>query len=260
MNTKTVLGLAATLAAVGCASNPSPAPISYGGRPAPPAPTAAAPRPAPVQSAGAYTYAPAAPVASTLRLCPGRVSNAGLVNASNETLNWTPYLQTDAGQLLRNPTESACLSSGYGHRNIANGGPRQHSGIDLANAAGGFIYAAGAGRVLSAGPRGLLGLAIELDHGDGVRTLYGHLDDINPLVQPGVWAAAGAAIGRMGRTGNATGVHLHYEVQIDGMKIDPLNFGAPNPAPQAPAFDAWTPPALAGWGAEPQPGGSTAAY
>lgn len=253
MNTHTVLGLAATLAAVGCASNPSPAPINYGGRaPAPSAPQPySAPRPAP-PATSAYTYAPAAPVWGALYLCGGRVSNAGLVGASNESLDWTPHIHTAAGPLLRNPTQGACLSSGYGFRNIANGGGRQHSGIDLANAAGGFIYAAAAGRVLSAGQRGQMGLAVELDHGNGVRSLYGHLDDINPLVQPGVWAAAGAAIGRMGRTGNATGVHLHYEVEVGGQKIDPLTFGA----------QPWSsaPPAWADLGGSGQPGGATTAY
>ena len=249
MNTQTVLGLAATLAVVGCASNPSPAPISYGGRaPAPTAPARPAPRPAPPADT-MYAYAPAAPNAGSLQLCGGRVSNPGPVSISNEALGWTPFIDTDAGQLMRNPTQGACLSSGYGQRNIANGGPRQHSGIDLANAAGGFIYAAGAGRVLTAGPRGLLGLAVELDHGNGVRTLYGHLDDINPAVLPGVVAAAGAAIGRMGKTGNATGVHLHYEVSVNGEKVDPLTFGA----------NIWSPPAQAGWGVDAQTG-SAAAY
>jgi len=252
MNTKTVLGLAATLFAVGCASNPSPAPISYAGRsPAPARPAAPAPRPAP-QADSVYVYAPAAPAWGSLQLCGGRVSNSGPVSVSNEALGWTPSINTSAGQLLRNPTQGACLSSGYGYRNIANGGDRAHNGIDLANAAGGFIYAAGAGRVLSAGPRGLLGLAVELDHGNGVRTLYGHLADINPAVQPGVWAAAGAAIGRMGRTGNATGVHLHYELMVDGRKVDPLTYGA----------DPWgeAPPAYAAWGGGDQPESSAVAY
>ncbi len=253
MTTRTVLGLAALLATGACASNPSPAPIAYGGRPAPAphAPAAAAPRPA-QQPDAVYAFAPAAPVWGSLRLCSGRVSNPGPVSVSNETLGWTPHINTPAGQLMRNPTQGACLSSGYGFRNIANGGPRQHSGIDLANAAGGFIYAAGAGRVLTAGPRGLLGLAVELDHGNGVRTLYAHMADLNPAVQPGVWAAAGAAIGRMGATGNATGVHLHYEVQVDGQKVDPLTFGA----------DPWgsAPPAYAAWGTEAASPPGAAAY
>jgi murein DD-endopeptidase MepM/ murein hydrolase activator NlpD len=76
-----------------------------------------------------------------------------------------------------------------------------------------------------AGARGGLGLVVEIDHGHGVRTLYAHLSEIDPNLGPGVFVNAGRAIARVGATGNATGVHLHYEVSIGGVTVDPLNFG-----------------------------------
>jgi murein DD-endopeptidase MepM/ murein hydrolase activator NlpD len=226
MRLRTVLSLAALLAAVGCASNPSPAPVQYGGSPRPaPAAQASTPSVPSPDLQAVYAAAPALSVPDRLLLCKGSVSNPGPVGASGEVAGWTAWMTVPSGQLLRKPTQAACLSSGFGWRGVASGAGRQHFGIDLANPAGGFVYAAGGGNVLAAGLRGGFGLTVELDHGAGVRTLYAHLADINPAVRPGVWASPGAAIGRMGRTGNATGVHLHYEVFVDGVRVDPLTYG-----------------------------------
>jgi murein DD-endopeptidase MepM/ murein hydrolase activator NlpD len=139
---------------------------------------------------------------------------------------FTPLIHTSAGPLLRNPTDGACLSSGFGHRSRASGGGREHLGLDLANRSGGFIHAAGPGRVTSAGWRGNYGLFVEIDHGRGVRTRYGHLRELSPNLRVGSRVAGGAAIGRMGATGNATGVHLHYEVLVRGRHVDPLTYGS----------------------------------
>ena len=66
-----------------------------------------------------------------------------------------------------------------------------------------------------------------LDHGNGVRTIYAHLNEFDQRLRPGVRVHEGQPIGRMGATGNATGVHLHYEVYVDGMIVDPLHYGRP---------------------------------
>lgn len=173
-----------------------------------------------------YTQATRAPLHSELFSCGRWGSNLGEIGLRGEALNYSPYIQTAAGPLLRNPTESACLSSGYGWRG-SDGGGRPHNGLDLANAQGGFIYAAGDGRITFADWRGGYGMAIEIDHGAGVRTLYAHLSEINPDLRVGQRIAAGEPIARMGATGNATGVHLHYEVSVDGLLVDPLHFGLP---------------------------------
>jgi murein DD-endopeptidase MepM/ murein hydrolase activator NlpD len=209
-----VLALLAALALAGCASTYSE-PIPY--------PTAPRPPPGP----SIYDTAPRATVFSELIACNGGTgSNIGEIGYHNESLLYTPYIDTPAGALLRNPTEGACLSSGYGWRGTIDAG-RMHNGLDLANPNGGFIYAAGDGRITYADYRGSFGNVVEIDHGRGVRTLYGHLSEINPRMRSGDRVSQGAPIGRMGMTGNATGVHLHYEVYVDGLLVDPLHYGRP---------------------------------
>lgn len=201
---------AATLAVAGCATAP------YG----PPTRPYSGP-------ANDYNQAPRAALHSELFACRGGGSNVGEVGARGESRLYTPYIYTPAGPLLRNPTQSACLSSGFGWRGRASGGGRMHSGLDLANPAGGFIYAAGDGWVRAVEVRAGYGNVIELDHGHGVQTFYAHLSEIDPNLQPGTFVQAGAAIARMGATGNATGVHLHYEVWVHGLQVDPLAYGPP---------------------------------
>src|SRR5262245_36220929 len=175
-----------------------------------------------------YMTAPHATLHSELMVCASVGANIGVVGARGEVVSYTPYIFTPAGALLRDPTEEACLSSGFGWRQ-SDGGGRPHNGLDLANPDGGFVYAAGDGWVSYADWRGNFGLALEIDHGHGVRTLYGHLSEIDPNLKPGVFVAAGTPVARMGATGNATGVHLHYEVSVDGLQVDPLAYGLEPP-------------------------------
>lgn len=181
--------------------------------------------PPPLAEPNIYTNAARAPLHSELFACGNWGSNIGEIGSRGETMLYTPYIYTPAGALLRNPTEAACLSSGFGWRGSATGGGRLHNGLDLANRAGGFIYAAGDGRIVEAGPRGGYGNVVEISHGHEVFTLYAHLEEIDPNLREGSRVMEGQAIGRMGMTGNATGVHLHYEVSIDGILIDPLQYG-----------------------------------
>jgi len=170
--------------------------------------------------------APRAPLMSQLFACSVNNSNIGPISADRASLVYTPYIATNAGALLRDPTEGACLSSGFGWRNRSETGSN-HTGIDLANPNGGFIFAAADGVVEYTGWEGGYGIVVQIDHGRGVHTLYGHLTDVNPALRQGSFVRGGTAIARMGMTGNATGIHLHYEVSIDGLKVDPLNYGAP---------------------------------
>lgn len=95
-----------------------------------------------------------------------------------------------------------------------------HSGVDLAAPLDTHIYAATAGRVALARERGGYGLYIIVVRDSRLSTLYGHLD--LPLVQLGDEVAAGQPIALMGSTGNSTGPHLHFEVRIAGVPVDPL--------------------------------------
>lgn len=192
--------------------------------------------PPPVPQVNIFSTAPRASLQSELIACNrGTGSNVGAVGIRYESLAYTPYIQTSAGALLRDPTDGACLSSGFGWRGAAavggDGAGREHGGIDLANPQGGFVYAAGDGWVSRAEYFGGYGLTLEIDHGHGVHTLYAHLNEIDQNLAPGMFVSAGQPVARMGMTGNATGIHLHYEVIVDGIKVDPLNFGA------APAYE-----------------------
>lgn len=224
--------VAAACALAGCAvsNTPYPRPITT---------TIASPAP---NVPNIYTNAPRAPLHSELFACNSYGSNLGLIGQRGEATNYTPYIDTPAGPLLRDPTEVACLSSGFGYRDISNGGGRQHNGIDLANHDGGFIYAAADGWIVVADYRSGFGNYIEIDHGNGVRTRYGHLAEFDSNLRSGVRVIAGEAIGRMGMTGNATGVHLHYEVVIDGLIVDPLNYGAPQPFQTTPVTQTYQEP------------------
>jgi murein DD-endopeptidase MepM/ murein hydrolase activator NlpD len=223
---KSLLALCAALALAGCAASGA----TYS---APPSHPPNAPRAPPEPSI--YETAMRAVVHSELIACNGGSgSNIGEVGYRGEALNYSAYIDTPAGPLLRNPTEGACLSSGFGWRGALDAG-RQHNGLDLANPNGGFIYAAGDGRIRYADYRGGYGNVVEIDHGQGVRTLYAHLSEIDQRLRPGDRVSGGTAIARMGATGNATGVHLHYEVWIGGLLVDPLHYGRPPVYVSAPA-------------------------
>jgi murein DD-endopeptidase MepM/ murein hydrolase activator NlpD len=116
------------------------------------------------------------------------------------------------------------FTSGFGVRSDPfHAGAAMHPGIDLAGAYGTPIYATADGTVLRAGwNSGGYGNLVELDHGRGITTRYGHMSAI--LVHEGEHVTRGQQIGRMGSTGRSTGNHLHYEVRIDGRAVNPIPF------------------------------------
>jgi len=97
-----------------------------------------------------------------------------------------------------------------------------HEGIDIVADVGTPVHASGQGRVIFAGINGGLGLAVEIDHGFGYTTIYGHLSKI--LVKKGSKVSRGDIIAKTGNTGLSTGPHLHYEVEHDGIRQDPMKF------------------------------------
>ena len=116
------------------------------------------------------------------------------------------------------PPVAGTVSSGFGNR---SGG--RHAGIDILAPDGVEVRAASKGRVeySGSGKRGY-GNAVILDHADGITTLYGHLATIR--VQSGETVTAGAEIGTVGRSGNATTHHLHFELRVDGEAVDPVPY------------------------------------
>jgi len=129
-----------------------------------------------------------------------------------------PYLP------LRKPLSGALdLTSSFGYRlDPFLGRPALHSGLDMRAETGTPARATAAGTVSSAEWSGGYGNLVEIDHGNGLSTRYGHLSAI--LVQEGQKVVAGDVVGRVGSTGRSTGPHLHYEVRIDDEATDPSRF------------------------------------
>jgi murein DD-endopeptidase MepM/ murein hydrolase activator NlpD len=103
---------------------------------------------------------------------------------------------------------------------------RPHEGIDITAAYGTPIVAPAAGRVSRVGWENGYGLAVEIDHGYGVKTRYAHMS--RTAVQVGQTLRRGDRLGYVGSTGLSTGPHLHYEVLVNGRQTDPLRFIMPD--------------------------------
>ncbi len=114
----------------------------------------------------------------------------------------------------------ARLSSAYGTRvDPLDGDVRKHAGVDIAAAEGSPILAAEGGVVRRAGPRDGYGSAIEIDHGNGVTTLYAHASQL--LVNEGDRVEKGQPVAKVGHSGRATGDHLHFEVRVGNRPVNP---------------------------------------
>lgn len=100
--------------------------------------------------------------------------------------------------------------------------PAMHTGIDFRGTMGEPIHATAAGIVTSAGWSGGYGNMVEVDHGNGLATRYGHMSEID--VRVGQEIRIGQVLGRIGSTGRSTGPHLHYETRVDGEAVDPQKF------------------------------------
>ena len=115
------------------------------------------------------------------------------------------------------------ISSPFGwRRHPILGVRRQHAGVDLPGRTGTPIHATGAGLVTAASWAGGYGNLVQIDHAGGVQTRYGHLSRI--MVRPGAIVRQGQVIGQMGSTGRSTGPHVHYEVRVDGLAVDPVRY------------------------------------
>ena len=115
------------------------------------------------------------------------------------------------------------ISSRFGERiHPITGELKNHNGMDIASNMGTTVYAADGGRIVLAEWYGGYGNCIMIEHGNGYKTLYGHLSVIG--VKNGQTVSQGDVIGQVGSTGNSTGPHLHFEVYLNGGRIDPEQF------------------------------------
>lgn len=121
------------------------------------------------------------------------------------------------------PVQDATLTSDFGMRNHpVLGGRRNHKGVDLAQPTGTPVYATADGVVRRAQWANGYGNLVEINHGNGLETRYGHLSKL--IAQPNERVRRGQLIGLMGSTGRSTGSHLHYEVRIAGSAVNPMPY------------------------------------
>ncbi|MEI8697209.1 M23 family metallopeptidase [Mesorhizobium sp. ISC15] len=130
--------------------------------------------------------------------------------------------------LLRNPLPAGKFRSGFGaRRHPILGYVRMHTGVDWSAAIGTPIIAAGNGVVEKAGWAGGYGKQIIIRHANGYETSYNHQSAFAKGIAPGVRVRQGQTIGFLGQTGLATGPHLHYELIVNGTKVDPMRVRLP---------------------------------
>jgi murein DD-endopeptidase MepM/ murein hydrolase activator NlpD len=148
---------------------------------------------------------------------------AGLAEASTAMGKLYDVVSALKAIPLISPTALGSVSSGFGERQDPfNEQLAFHSGIDFSGPKGSDVRVTAPGIVVFAGKKGDYGNAVEVDHGYGIRTRYGHLAKI--VAQVGSRLDTGAVVGRLGSTGRSTGPHVHYEVWYDEAVRDPGRF------------------------------------
>lgn len=164
----------------------------------------------------------------------GRVYRAArYIEPDGHANYYTPEGRSLRRAFLRTPVDFTRVSSSFDlHRmhpilNLI----RAHKGVDYAAPSGTPVHAAGAGRVRYVGPKGGYGNVVEIDHSQGIVTVYGHLSRFAHGVHVGSHVSQGETIAYVGMTGLATGPHLHYEYRVDGVFKNPQSVHLPDALP-----------------------------
>ncbi|MBY0510512.1 MAG: M23 family metallopeptidase [Rhodospirillaceae bacterium] len=154
--------------------------------------------------------------------------NSGPLQESLNTLNANVDRLKDLQSLvvrlpLDAPVRNFEINSGFGVRKDPfTGQVSQHLGLDLGAAYKSSIISPGEGKVVHAGWDGAYGRMVEIDHGMGLITRYGHMSRVN--VNPGDKVVRGTVLGQVGCSGRCSGPHVHYEVISNGQHVNPLKF------------------------------------
>lgn len=170
---------------------------------------------------------------TALPLEPDASSEAGLLEAgrrgallSSRLRLVEKKLSVQADQLALTPTMAPAvgvLTAGYGQRiDPFTGQPEYHTGIDISTPSGNRVFSPANGTIVKVGWEKGFGRVIEIAHGYGISTLYGHLDATR--VSEGQRVHRGDLIALVGTTGRSTGPHLHYEVHVTGKPVNPLDY------------------------------------
>ena len=163
----------------------------------------------------------------------GRVYEAArFVGPDGVTRYYSPDGRNMEKAFLRAPLEFKRISSGF---SLARLHPilnliRAHKGVDYAAPTGTPVYAAGSGRIKFRGGMGGYGNVIQIDHGNGIVTVYGHMSRF-ANARMGAHVERGETIGFVGMTGLATGPHLHFEFRVNGQYVDPQKLRLPDARP-----------------------------
>jgi murein DD-endopeptidase MepM/ murein hydrolase activator NlpD len=127
------------------------------------------------------------------------------------------------GMLMKTPVDGARISSGFGSRfHPILGYTRMHKGVDFAVPTGTPVMAAGAGTIKFMGRASGYGNFVKINHGNGYSTDYGHLSRFAPGMRVGARVRQGQVFAYSGMTGMATGPHLHYEILVNNVQVNPL--------------------------------------
>ena len=179
-----------------------------------------------------------AAAAAIIRVTPSLASRVGGTGDAQFRSLFSAWQQMDgaAAQAIaipsRRPINEMRMTSSFGTRSDPFSGRRaRHNGIDIAVPAGTPIYATADGVVGRAQWVGGYGNYAEIDHGNGISTLYAHNSQL--VVDEGQTVAKGQTVARCGSTGYSTGPHLHFEVRQNGSPVNPLITGASRPPSEA---------------------------
>ena len=159
----------------------------------------------------------------------------GYRDANGAASYYTPEGMSMRRQFLRTPVEfsriTSRFSSGRFHPILKT--RRAHTGVDYGAPVGTPVRATSTGRILSLGLKGGYGQCVVIRHGGAYSTLYAHLSRFNANLRVGSYVEQGQVIGYVGKTGLATGPHLHYEFQVNGEHRNPLTYKFPGSTPIA---------------------------
>ena len=150
--------------------------------------------------------------------------NSNLEEVDQQTL--MSFLRANKDTLLSTPSiwpTQGFLTSDFGwRRSPFSGGGRMHKGLDISNRVGTPVWAPARGTVTFVGTDSGYGNCVMIDHGNNIVTRYAHLQ--RALVQEGQFVQRGDVIAALGNTGRSTGPHLHYEVIVGGVPVNPMRY------------------------------------
>jgi len=168
---------------------------------------------------------PLVPIGVSSRSYPGDAATASRFDELMIDVDRMNLLRIALGKVpYAMPVKAAHrFTSGFGYRSDPKGrGRRMHLGVDFAAPMGTPIYAAADGVVVSAEHEGGYGQTVRVRHDFGFESVYAHQSRMR--VRPGQRVSRGEHIGDMGRSGRTTGVHLHYEVHLNGRPVNPMTY------------------------------------